>query len=321
MIGQTSVVIACYNGEIFLPEALESVCQQTRAVREIIVVDDGSDNPIRPPSEWKGPPLRIIRTENRGPAAARNFGVSLSSGDFIAFLDSDDAWDPTKIEMQEKVLGASRDNVAVFTQRVEKPGWLPCAPAVYPPDDVSDDEFWVRLWTTTFIATPSLMTRRDVFLRIGGFNECLRYCEDRELWFRLLKAGRFIQIPLPLTYRRMHAGQMTENFDQIAVYLRKCRLLVMLQHGERLAAAGISPRQQHEDARKEYSNNLQILYFKRQFSAVRWLLWHYLWQYPSDLRMLKYALLSLFPARFFTAIRDKVNNKRKLDAIPGARKG
>jgi glycosyltransferase involved in cell wall biosynthesis len=97
MTGRTSVIIPCFNIQVYLPEALESVCNQTRAVREIILVDDGSKEPVRPPSDWEGPPLRIIRTENRGPAAARNLGISLAAGTFIAFLDADDAWAPAKV--------------------------------------------------------------------------------------------------------------------------------------------------------------------------------------------------------------------------------
>src|SRR4029453_2787046 len=104
MIGQTSVVIPCHNYEGYLAEAIESVYAQTRCVGEIIVVDDGSTRPVQPKSTRDGIAVRIIRTENRGVSAARNLGVSLANGAFIAFLDADDAWAPTKIEMQEEAL-------------------------------------------------------------------------------------------------------------------------------------------------------------------------------------------------------------------------
>jgi teichuronic acid biosynthesis glycosyltransferase TuaG len=304
MIGQTSVIIPCYNRHEYLEETLKSVRSQTRPVREIIVVDDGSTTPVQAPREWDGPPLRIVRTENRGVSAARNFGISLATGNFIAFLDSDDAWAPTKIEMQEDALSSSSDCVAVFTHRTEKPGWRPCPATEYPPPDASDDLFWRCLWKQNFITVSSVMVRRETLLRVGGFNENLRYCEDLELWFRLLRAGRFAQISLPLSYRRIHPGQMTTNFDEIAVHRRKWRLIVMREHGMRLAAAGISVADQNEEARREYREDLVILYFQRRLSTVRPLLWAYLLRYPGDRRMLKYAFLSALPARLLTFLRD-----------------
>jgi glycosyltransferase involved in cell wall biosynthesis len=312
MTGQTSAIIACYNGEAYLAEALDSICTQTQSVREVIVVDDGSDQPIQPPVDWRGPPLRIIRTKNRGAAAARNLGVLSATGSFIALLDADDAWAPTKIERQEDALNADLASVAVFTQRTEKPGWTPCPPLTYPSPTVSDDEFWVRLWRENFVKLSSIMIRRDVFLTTGGFDERLPPCEDWELWFRLLKAGRLIQVPLPLCYRRMHQDQLTSNFDKIVIYHRKCRLLVMREYGERLAAAGISPEQQEKEAQEEYREHLLILYFKRRLSTARRLLWDYLLHYPSDLSILKYALLSLLPQRFFVTMRDKTDDATKV---------
>jgi len=308
MIGQTSVIIPCFNRDEYLEEALKSVRCQTRRVREIIVVDDGSTTPVQAPRDWDGPPLRIVRTENRGVSAARNFGISLATGSFIAFLDSDDAWAPAKIELQEDALSSGPDCVAAFTHRIEKPGWRDCPPTEYPPPDASDDVFWRCLWTENFITLSSVMVRRETLLRVGAFNEDLRYCEDRELWFRLLTVGRFAQISLPLSYRRIHPCQMTTNFDAITVHRRKWRLIVMREHGARLAAAGVSVADQYEQARREYREDLLILYFQRQLSTVRPLLWAYWLRYPSDRGILKYAFLSALPTRLLTFLRDSAGN-------------
>jgi glycosyltransferase involved in cell wall biosynthesis len=304
MVAQTSVIIPCYNRDAYIGEALESVRDQTRSVREIIVVDDGSTTTIPIPRGWDGPPLRVVRTENRGVSAARNRGIALATGSLIAFLDSDDAWAPTKIEMQEQVLSSRSDCVAAFTHRIEKPGWPACPPIEYPLPDASDDLFWRCLWKENFITLSSIMVRRETLLRVGAFKEDLRYCEDRELWFRLLTAGRFVQVNLPLSYRRIHPYQMTSNLDEITVYRRKWRLIVMREHGTRLAAAGISAVDQNEQARKEYREDLLILYFRRRLSTVRPLLWAYMLRYPGDCRVLKYAFLSALPARLLTFLRD-----------------
>jgi glycosyltransferase involved in cell wall biosynthesis len=320
MMAQTSVIIPCHNHEAYLGEAIESVYTQTRAVREIIVVDDGSTKPVQSASTWEGVPLRIVRTENRGVSAARNLAVSLANGAFIAFLDADDAWAPTKIEMQEDALKSHPENVAVFTQRTERPGWAPCPPTTYPSSAASEDEFLVRLWEWNFIHLSSVMVRRETFLRVGGFKEHLRYSEDWELWVRLLTAGRIGQVPLPLCYRRIHSHQMTKSFDQIVIYHRKCRLLLMREYGERITAAGISPRQQQKFSQEEYREHLLILYFQRRFSTARRLLWDYLSHYPGDIGILKYAFLSLLPEWFFVALRDKTDVVSKLDTPVVSRK-
>ena len=91
MSARTSVIIPCHNHRAYLDEAIESLVGQTRPVREVIVVDDGSTTPVQPSPSWRQLPVRIIRIENRGASAARNCGVALASGDFIAFLDADDA--------------------------------------------------------------------------------------------------------------------------------------------------------------------------------------------------------------------------------------
>lgn len=306
MIPETSVIIACYNVDDYLPEALESVCAQTRPVREIIIVDDGSDRPVQRPANWQGPPLKIFRTSNRGAAAARNFGVSLAGGNFIAFLDADDAWAPTKIEMQEELLASDTTGVAVFTRRVERVGWNPCPPIEYPSPDISDDEFWIRMWVENFITLSAIMLRRDVFLRVGGFDERLPPCEDWELWFRVLTQGRILQVPSALCYRRIHPQQLTKKFDKIMVYHRKCRLILMRDHGRRLASAGLSIGQQRKQAEKEYREHLLILYFQRRFVAARRLLWKYLMTHPFDVSILKYALLSLLPGQLLAYWRDDV---------------
>src|ERR1700722_3780639 len=183
MTSSTSVVIPCYNGEEYLAEALESVQKQTLSVREILLIDDGSAVAIRAPSKWSGPPLRIIRTPNRGLAAARNLGWSQASGEFVAFLDADDAWHPRKVEEQEKALRANPAAVACFTHCIEAPGFFGFGP--YPPPEVSDYEFLLVLWYHTFFPPSAVMVRRNAATAFGPFREGMSNGEDIELWMRL----------------------------------------------------------------------------------------------------------------------------------------
>ena len=205
----TSVIIPCYNGEQYLPAALESVRAQTVLVHEIIIVDDGSAVPIRAPEGWNGPPLRLIRTPNRGQTTARNLALTYAAGDFVAFLDSDDMWVPRKVEEQEKVLRGDPSAVACYTRCARAPGFYQFGP--YPPPNVPEDEFLLMMWYHNFFPPSSVMARRKTLVAAGGFCESLRYGEDVDLWFRILKDGHFVQVPEPLCYYRQHEGQFTND--------------------------------------------------------------------------------------------------------------
>jgi glycosyltransferase involved in cell wall biosynthesis len=110
-----SVVIPTYNYGRFLPEALASVLGQTHEDLEVIVVDDGStDNTPDVLASVKDPRIKSVRTTNRGDSAARNTGLSMAHGKFIAFLDADDRWRPNKLELQLQVLNAEPEVGFVF---------------------------------------------------------------------------------------------------------------------------------------------------------------------------------------------------------------
>jgi glycosyltransferase involved in cell wall biosynthesis len=205
----TSVVIPYYNADHFLPQALASVQSQTVSVREVIVIDDGSDLPVQPPPKWDGPPLRIVRTVNKGPAAARNLGIEFATGEFVAFLDADDLWEPCKIAEQEKAMRADPLAIACFTRCARGTGLFGFGP--YPPADVSENEFLLVLWYNNFFPPSAVMVRRDILKDVGGFDEDLRGPEDIELWIRLLGHGRFIQVPEPLCLYRLHPNQFTSD--------------------------------------------------------------------------------------------------------------
>jgi len=99
-----SVIIPVFNGERFLGEAIKSALSQTLPPYEILVIDDGSTDGSAQLAESFGPPVRVIRQENRGEAAARNRGIDAAQGDWIAFLDCDDVWKPEKLALQAALL-------------------------------------------------------------------------------------------------------------------------------------------------------------------------------------------------------------------------
>jgi glycosyltransferase involved in cell wall biosynthesis len=302
MHGLTSVVIPCYDSQGFLEEALASIQAQTTPVREIIVVDDGSPTPIHAPAAWKGPPLQIVRTTNQKSAAARNHGLQLASGKFVAFIDADDLWLPEKIARQEKALSADHTAVACYTRCTEEPGFFSFGP--YPPADVSEEEFLRVLWYNNFFPPSSVLVRRQALLDTGGFLDRLGTgAEDLELWIRLLELGRFVQVAEPLCRYRKHIGQFTNDIYAKVMSNKLARRAILERQANRLVSAGI-PRAKLWNAHR---NVIRLVYYRRDFSAARKLLWDYWTDHPLDVRMFLYACITLLPSRFVSRFRGQLS--------------
>lgn len=190
---KVSVIIPTYNRARYVIEALESVLNQTYQNLEVIIVDDGSTDKTR---EVLGPYLvddRItyIYKENGGPASARNFGLTNSTGEYIAFLDSDDLWLPEKIFYQVECFKTHGDVGIVFTDALafgEKLGPVDAARAEFR-FRYHDPSFKLLLWGN-FMPTPTVMLRRACIEKVGLFDESpdLRIGgEDYVLWLRIAR--------------------------------------------------------------------------------------------------------------------------------------
>lgn len=190
---RVSVVIPCKDRPEQLLRALASVRAQTVLPDEVIVVDDGSEPPLALDSVGTIP-LKLIRQINQGPAAARNRGIREASGDWIALLDSDDTWLSEKLETQLELI--SRYEAAGFcvcdmVAHGRSTPEFPLAPRDGAPDGLIDDAL-ERLLPGCYIHTSGVMFRKDLFTAVGGFDESLWYCEDRDLWLRLAATTRVV---------------------------------------------------------------------------------------------------------------------------------
>ncbi len=209
-----SVIIPVYNGERFIRRALDSVLAQTLPAHEILVVDDGSRDRTQAivEEEYAGQ-VRLLSQANGGPARARNQGMAVATGDFFAFLDADDWWEPGKLEAQVRALAMDTEAVGNYTGlrtvresdgRVKD--LLPIAAAT----------LWPRLrWENPGVPPSSMMLRRSVVERVGGFNERQVGSEDWEMWIRVIRAGHFSMCAEPLTDYRVSAGGLSGNADHM----------------------------------------------------------------------------------------------------------
>lgn len=204
-----SVIIPTYNRAHLVCDAIESVLAQTYSHYEIIVVDDGStDGTGELLRKRYGDRIRYEWQENQGESVARNRGIALARGEYIAFLDSDDLWLPEKLEKQIAYLKAHPEVSAVFCQAyiidargIRQPGILG---ADLTPKDLTLES----LLLANTISGPSTTTTTTLeFLRkVGGFDPAIRFAEDWDLWLRFRLAGEIGYLPEPLACVRMHSN-------------------------------------------------------------------------------------------------------------------
>lgn len=223
-----SVVIPAYNASLFIAETLRSVLAQTYPVNDIIVVDDGSTDNTADIAESFGAPVRVFRQPNARQAAARNFGVSQATSEWIAFLDADDLWLPHKIERQLAELARNPHADLCYTGctwLVQQGSTATLGPA-FPAPPASHIR-QALLKEVTFLPSSVLM-RRSAFLAVGGFNPRYRFgTEDYDLWLRLRHHGtHFAACTEPLTLYRRHDNNTSINLSWFEECMEIHRLLI-----------------------------------------------------------------------------------------------
>lgn len=193
---KVSVVIPYYNSEATILRALNSVKAQTLKDYEIILVDDGSrDNSHNVVDAFIAENLYIkitnIYQENMGPSIARNRGIREATGEYIAFLDSDDEWQPHKLEVQLGVMKENNLDMLGCNYYLIKDGIK--SEFCFIREKLKQIEFKVLLYKHYF-ATPCVVVRRDVFEAIGYFPEQQHYMEDAYIFASIAREFRAYMI-------------------------------------------------------------------------------------------------------------------------------
>ncbi|UEM02718.1 glycosyltransferase family 2 protein [Skermanella rosea] len=201
-----SVVIPTYNRAEHVARAVRSVRAQTFPAHEVIVVDDGSIDGtadiLEAVGREGGPPVVALRQANRGAGAARNLGIGVATGDWVALLDSDDAWLPGKLENARRMIGRE-PGLDFIHSRCVQDFEQACGTEPDPESPLTVEQRCdpAALLTGWHIKTSSVILRRDLLDRIGGlFPTDLRTCEDFELFWRAaIAANRIGFAPEPGT--------------------------------------------------------------------------------------------------------------------------
>lgn len=249
-----SAVIPAYNSAGFIADAIHSILGQTCPVDEIIVVDDGSsDETGRIVSGLPGN-IRYHKQSNQGPSAARNQGIKMAQGDWIAFLDADDQWTPNKIEKQLATLerypelhliagdmaeidtGNQLLTASVLAKHRLLQGFQALQGRPVP-------NALAALISKNFIPTGTVLVRRDTVLAAGLFNESIRFGEDLELWAKIAARHPMTCLPDILMLRRQHGNNATQLTGRMLADLVKVMQSLRSGIATELRHQGLNPDQ------------------------------------------------------------------------------
>jgi glycosyltransferase involved in cell wall biosynthesis len=198
-----SCIVPVFNGERYLGEALDSILQQTYRPIEIIVVDDGSTDATPAVAAGCGDRIRYVRQENAGAPTARNLGLRLARGEFLAFLDSDDLWHAEKLERQMLRFEArpELDLCVTFLRNF----WIAEL-------KLEEDRFKGHRLSQPLpgYVTQTLLARSSAFSRVGPFDESLKVGDPTDWFLRAGEHGLVTELlPDVLVDRRMHESNMS----------------------------------------------------------------------------------------------------------------
>ena len=269
-----SVIVPAFNRASFLLEAIHSVFDQdcfknptSASPFELLVIDDGSADHTEEAVKSLGKEIKYFFQEHRGVSAARNQGIKLSSGDFIAFLDSDDLWLKNKITAQMSFMQAYPKAMVCYTEEI----WVRNGVLVNAGRKHKKYSGWIfdRVLPLCLLSLSSALFRREVFETVGDFDEELPACEDYDFGIRLAHRFPIHLIDQPLIFKRGgHADQLSKKYwgmDRFRVYALEKALRLDLSSEQKksveqelvkkcqILVKGFQKRDKHEEVQKYLS--------------------------------------------------------------------
>ena len=264
-IADISVIMPAYQAAMSIERALESISKQTLKPNEVIVVDDGStDGTFDLAQNFRtkmiGIELKVIRQENAGAGAARNNAIAHATAKYLAFLDADDEWLPTKIEKSVKRLHDSETLLVahnMWTVHGESETLLDSASLFR----TASSSPYIGLYRRGFIATSTVVTHRQAIVDAGAFDDTLPVGQDFDLWLKLLQSPgtKFEIFDQPLTRYHISPNSITSQTEKRLL----STLRIALRHAPSLAQHSSFPLASlwfrilavHWEAMSKYWNN------------------------------------------------------------------
>lgn len=234
-----SVIMPCLNAEQHIQAAIFSVLGQSFTDFELVVIDNGStDRTSEILGHISDPRIKIFNFSRRGVSFARNFGLQQARGEYIAFLDSDDTWNPAFLEKMLATLQVRPDAVLAYCgwQNVGLEG--PRSDPFVPPDYEGPNKTAALLEGCRWPIHGAL-TRHAAITAAGGFNTELTIAEDYLLWMEVSAMGAIIRVPEVLAQYRHHGGaQATHNRTLAVLDTFRAKQILMRKHPEVATSLG-----------------------------------------------------------------------------------
>ena len=233
-----SVIIPTHDRKHLVARALHSVLAQKRPPEEVIVVDDGSTDATE--EVVRGfPGVRYERRDRGGVSAARNHGLRVARGEWIALLDSDDEWLPEKLGAQLEALAENPDLRVCHADEI----WIRDGRRVNPRRRHEKHGGWIfrHCLPLCAMSPSSILIHREIFDDVGTFDEDLPACEDYDLWLRLSARHPVLYVDRPLIKKYGgHADQLSRTVEALDRYRIRALLKILetgdLEAGDRRAA-------------------------------------------------------------------------------------
>ncbi len=218
---KVSVVIPAYNAMAYLPETLESVLKQTFTDFEVLIVNDGSsDHIVEWASQVTDPRVKLISQENQRVSAARNTGIVNAQGEYIAFLDADDLWEPTKLEKQVRCLDDQPEVGLVYTWTLLVDQQNNPTGRIFASD--VEGKAWNKILENDMISSgSSTMIRRSCFDTVGMFDRDLAYAPDLDMWVRIAFHYPIAVVKEPLLRYRQLPNSFSRNRPKMTQDIRQ----------------------------------------------------------------------------------------------------
>jgi glycosyltransferase involved in cell wall biosynthesis len=224
MTPRVSIICPTFNGATrgYLREAIESVLAQSFEGYELIIVDDGSADDTKKVCEPYLVDSRVHYTfqQNGGPAKARNTGIKASSGAFVCFLDDDDIWKPNKLQRQVQFIDNQLSNfrnwgmVCTWAALIDAQGNI----IGYRGHRQEGAIYKSLLFENIIDATSSVLVKREVFDKVGLFDEVFKQCEDWDMWLRIAKNYYIYHVKEYLVQYREHKGRLSSSNEEAFFY-------------------------------------------------------------------------------------------------------